>query len=91
MGELVAVTGDEDDHNDGQLKDTQTKVFANGKAVAILDNLAENDALHPAPETYAKTVSSKVFVTGKGVHRNNDLRYCDGKTVVTNQTKVFAG
>ena len=92
MSELVAVLGDQDDHLGGNLLcDNNSKVFISGKLVALVGSSAIADALHLPPLTNASTGSSKVFVGGIAVHRNNDLRNCLSKTVVSGQSGVFCG
>lgn len=94
MSELIAVIGDEEDHLQGALTASNNtgKLFAQGKRVVYHDSTAAADgALHTVPAVNADTCSTKVFSEGIPVHRNNDQRYCGAKTIVTNQTKVFAG
>jgi uncharacterized Zn-binding protein involved in type VI secretion len=93
MGELVSVQGDENSHVGGALhaSNNSGKVWINGKKVVYINSTADGDLLHPPPPTDSLTGSSKVFCEGIPIHRNNDLRVCGATTVVTGQTKVFAG
>lgn len=97
MGELVAVKDDGNTHGAGNLipANPQT-VFVEGIPVIEHDDPAAPDALcpplggpHCAPGT--SEGSSTVFVYGNPLHRNNDGRVCGAKTIVSNQSTVFAG
>ena len=92
MSELVAVFGDKNSHNDGDLlaDNNSNKLFIEGKKVVMVGSSAlPDDADHPNPK--AATGTSNFYVSGIQVHRNNDSRDCGAKTVVTNQSKVFSG
>jgi len=93
MGELVSVVNDQNDHGAGQLQTPpQTVWTVNGKLVCTVDTVALADNLFHIPsQTNPSTGQSKWTVAGKAIHRNNDLRYCGGKTVVSGQTKFTVG
>lgn len=94
MAEMVAVLGDKNDHGNGDLlcDNNPGKAFIGGKLVALLNCSAASDNLnHPTGSTNPSSASSKVFVGGIPVHRNNDSRFCGAKTIVTNQSKVTCG
>lgn len=94
MTELLAVEGDECSHGDGQLhpaNNNLNKFFVQGKLVALVGSDSDDDALtHTSDEVKPGTGTSKLFVGGIAVHRNNDQRNCFGQTVVTNQSKAFS-
>ena len=94
MSELIAVFGDLSDHGGSALQasNNSDKVFINGKKVVMKDSTADPDGQdHTVPAVDAATGSTKVFVQGIIVHRNDDTRYCGAKTIVSNQSKVYAG
>ena len=91
MAEKVAVEGDKCDHGEGAFKTpSKTSVKIEGKPVIVIDDEAYPDSQNHT-DTQANTGSGKVFVYGKKLHRNNDLRHCGAKTVVTGQSKVDCG
>jgi uncharacterized Zn-binding protein involved in type VI secretion len=97
MSKLIAVFGDKNTHGDGDLlaSNNSGKVFINGLKVvyvgsdALPDLLCPDDPIHCNP--LSTTGSSKVFCEGIAVHRQDDLRICLATTIVSNQSKVFAG
>lgn len=94
MSELVAVFGDENDHGGGQLQcdNNDDKFFINGKKVAMKDCAALPDGFgHAGDIVKPKEASSKFYIQGIPVHRNNDSRYCGAKTIAAGQTKFYSG
>ncbi len=94
MGELVSVLGDQNDHGGAALScdNNPNKVFVQGKLLGLKDCTAASDLLlHVPPLTNPSGASSKVFACGIPVHRDKDVRYCGSPTIVSGQTKVFAG
>jgi len=104
MAELWAVVGDKNTHGDGDLTlsgdSAPGTVLINGKAVIVGKTNANPDDQSPDiidggvtdhDNPYSSTYSSTVFAYGKGAHRNNDLRACGAKTVVTGETTVTVG
>lgn len=92
MSELISVLGDKNSHNNGSLlaSNNSGKVFIGGIKVVYVGSSATPDDLdHPNPS--AATGSGKVFAEGNKIHRNNDLRDCGASTIVSGQSKVFAG
>jgi uncharacterized Zn-binding protein involved in type VI secretion len=89
MSQLIAVQGDLDSDGEGALQPVQTKVFINGKPIAVVGDPASADDL-PTANPSPVTGSSKVFIGGKAVHRNGDLRNDGATTIATGQSKVFA-
>lgn len=90
MSELAAVFQDKNEHEEGKLlcDNTNGKCFVEGKLICVINSNSEPDgAGHPNPK--AATGSSKMFVNGLAVHRNNDLRDCGAKTIVTGQTSLY--
>lgn len=94
-GELIAVENDPNTHGGGGLIPANPKtVFIGGKPVIEHEDPANPDSLCPAsPHCNPATSSgsSTVSVYGNPIHRNNDDRVCGAKTIVTNQTSVWAG
>lgn len=93
---LIAVKDDQNTHIGGELLasggSSPQKVFINGKPVIVHPSPAKPDLLfHPLPPTDTAEGSGKVFIYGLPVHRNGDKRLCGASTVVTGQSKVFAG
>lgn len=93
MGRLIAVFGDKNSHNGGELlaSNNTGKIFINGKKVVYRESEALPDPMHPPSETKAASGSFLVFGEGEAIHRDGDNRYCGATTIVEGQTKVFAG
>lgn len=95
VSELVAVKDDGNTHGGGNLIPANPRtVFVEGINVIEHDDPAAPDGLCPAaPHCSPGTAegSSTVFVYGNPLHRNNDDRVCGAKTIVSNQSTVFAG
>lgn len=92
MSELAAVYLDSNDHGEGKLlcDNTNGKCFVEGKLICIINSNSQPDnGGHPNPK--ATTGSSKMFVNGLPVHRNNDLRDCGSKTIAIGQTSLYVG
>jgi uncharacterized Zn-binding protein involved in type VI secretion len=93
---LIAVEGDENTHGAGALiaagGSSPQKVFISNKPIIVHPSPAEPDNfLHPPPPTDTAEGSTKVSAYGLPIHRDGDLRECGAATVVTGQSKVFAG
>ncbi len=98
MSELVAIMGDPNSHGNGQLlaSNNTGKVFIGGiKVVYVGSSASPDDLCIPIGPPHCDPVStggsSKVTCEGIAIHRNNDSRVCGAVTVVTGNTKVFAG
>jgi len=95
MAELWAVRGDPNTDGAGGLIATNPQtVFINGIPVIRHLDHAEPDDVCPAPlhcDPYTDTYAPSTFVYSTPAHRNNDLRICTAKTVVTNQGTVYVG
>ena len=89
--ELWAVEGDPNNHGEGRFKEPQKKtVTIKGLPVIVKGDHAYGDnAGHPDP--IAEGTSDTVTCYGIKIHRNNDKRNCDAKTVVEKQTTVKSG
>jgi uncharacterized Zn-binding protein involved in type VI secretion len=92
MSKLAAVKDDKSDHLNDPLKNSQTTVFAEGKEIIVQDDRSETgDAQGHTPFNIAQDASGTVFISGKPIHRKDDLRNCGAKTIVTGQSTVFVG
>ncbi len=92
MGKLAAVKNDKSDHLNDPLKNTQTTVFAEGKLIIVQDDISTaGDGMGHTPFNIAQESSGTVFISGKPIHRKDDLRNCGAKTIVTGQSTVFVG
>lgn len=96
MSKLWAVEGDPNSHGNGNLIASNHTVFINGIPVIKNSDPAEPDKKCPGPphphcNPLSVTGSSSVFVYGNEVHREDDKRICGAKTMVENQSTVFAG
>jgi len=93
--ELWAVKNDPNTHAGGALIPQNPRtVYIEGNNVIEYSDPAFPDALCPAaPHCNPASAegSASVFVYGNPVHRNNDLRICGAKTIVQNQSTVWAG
>jgi hypothetical protein len=103
---LVSVFNDPDSHGGGELNASTNpgKFFINGKKLVTRLSSAKSDSIHDGlgvaggsaagestAATSAATASTKFFAFGKGVHRKDDLRFCNAKTIVVGQSKFFSG
>lgn len=94
MSELVAVFGDKNSHNDGDLQcdNNPGKMYVQGKLVALKDCSALADSLsHTPDQTKPSQGTGKLWVNGIQVHLNGQSRYCGASTIVTNQSKLYSG
>lgn len=93
--ELVAVKDDPNSHGGGNLIPANPRtVYVEGIPVIEHQDPAYPDSYCPAgPHCNPATAngSSTVFVYGKPLHRQNDDRICAAKTIVVNQSTVWAG
>ena len=93
MSELIAVEGDEVyGESGGELHaDVQSKVYVEGKLVVVDGDIANPVNDEDDPEADPRSFSSRVFIGGNGVHREDDARQNEYITRVVGNSKVFAG
>ncbi len=93
MGRLIAVFGDQNTHGGGELlaSNNTGKIYINDKKVVYRLSEAMPDPIHPPAETKAASGSLLVFGEGEAIHRAGDNRFCGATTIVTGQSKVYAG
>lgn len=98
MSELISVLGDPNSHGAGELNASNNngKFFINGIKVVYMNSSSNPDSLclpfgPPHCDPVSIGHSEKIFSEGIAIHRNNDSRICGAVTLVSGQSKVFAG
>jgi|6_EtaG_2_1085325.scaffolds.fasta_scaffold42110_1 hypothetical protein len=93
MNKLIAVQGDEVyGETGGELQAvTQSKVYIMGKLAVVDGDFALPVDDEDEPEADPTSFSSKVFIGGDGVHREEGDRENGYQTKVVGNTKIYAG
>jgi len=92
MNKLIAVEGDlVEGKIGGQLIPSQFKVYIQGKPAIVDGDIANPVEDEDNPEANPVGFSFKVFIGGRGVHRNLDTRQNGYLTRVVGNVKIFAG